>query len=44
MGFSAKATDLEEIALWRDMYRLEMACAVQDWGSADTAFRDLEER
>ena len=28
MEFSAKATNLKDIALWRDMYRLEMACQI----------------
>jgi len=28
MGFSAKATNLKDIILWRDMYRLEMACQI----------------
>ena len=28
MEFSATATNLEDIVLWRDMYRLEMACQI----------------
>ena len=28
MGFSANATNLKDIILWRDMYRLEMACQI----------------
>jgi len=28
MEFSAKGTNLQDIALWRDMYRLEMACQI----------------
>lgn len=28
MEFSAKATNLKDIVLWRDMYRLEMACQI----------------
>jgi GNAT superfamily N-acetyltransferase len=28
MEFSAKATNLKDIARWRDMYRLEMACQI----------------
>ena len=28
MDVSAKATSVEDITLWRDMYRLEMGCQI----------------